>query len=229
MKNNIVDDTIVGRASTRAFLPTEVSDSTIQHILSVASKAPSGANMQPWNVYVVTGNKKLSISQELLTIVTDAELDQQHTFEYPVYPSSWTAEPYYSRRFEVGKMLYESLDINHHDKTARATQFWKNFEFFGAPVGIFFTVDEQLTKYSWCDYGMFIQNVMLSAQGHGLGTCAQGIFLKYHSVIKQHLNFSATEKLVCGMSLGYPDTTAPENKIITPRVTVDNFTKFLND
>jgi nitroreductase len=224
-----VDAAITSRRSVRAFLPTTVPRQTIEDILAVASRAPSGVNTQPWKVTVLTGAAKEALSQKILA-EHDARAAAGSTGadvgEYDYYPTEW-APPYIDRRRKVGWDLYGLLGIAKGDKARMHAQHGRNYRFFDAPVGMIFTIDRILRQGSWLDYGMFLQNVMTAARARGLDTCPQAAFIGFYSLIEEHLNLPRTEMVVCGMSLGYADESKPENRLVTEREPVAGFTRFV--
>ena len=221
-----VDAAITSRRSLRAFLPTPVPRQTIEDILAVASRAASGTNTQPWKVYVLTGEAKASLSRRVVDIYNDPAALATHREEYDYYPTEWVS-PYIDRRRKVGWDLYTLLDIAKTDKARMHAQHRRNYEFFGAPVGLMFTIDRVMRQGSWLDYGMFLQSVMVAARARGLDTCPQAAFLQFHRIILEHVGAPAGETLVCGMSLGHADPTAIENTLVTERASVAEFTRFL--
>jgi len=222
----VVDGVIRERRSIRAFLPTPVPRETILEILDVAARAPSGTNTQPWQAVVVTGSKKEALSKELVETALDPTLDSEHSQEYSYYPDKWIA-PYIDRRRKVGYDLYGLLGIAKGEREQMALQFARNYSFFGAPVGLFFTIDRVMGQGSWLDYGMFLQNVMIAAKARGLDTCPQAAFCKYHRIIARHLEIPSERMLLCGMALGYEDTSKIENTLCTDRDSAESFTRFL--
>jgi nitroreductase len=222
----IVDEVIRGRRSVRGFLSTPVPKETILEILDISARAPSGTNTQPWKVTVVTGRKKEALSRELIETALDPARDAEHTQEYSYYPAKWT-HPYIDRRRKVGYDLYGLLGIAKGDKDRMNRQFARNYAFFDAPVGLFFTIDRILGQGSWLDYGMFLQNVMIAARARGLDTCPQAAFTKYHRIVTRHLEIPVGEMLVCGMALGYEDVSGIANSLQTERESAANFTRFV--
>ena len=222
-----VDDAITTRRSLRAFLPTTVPRQTIEDILAVASRAPSGTNTQPWKVYVLTGQSRAELSRKILAAHDDPVERATHSEEYAYYPSEWIS-PFSERRRKVGWDLYSLLDIAKTDKARMHAQHGRNYEFFGAPVGLMFTMDRVMRQGSWLDYGMFVQNIMIAARARGLDTCPQAAFTQYHRIISEHIGAGANEQVVCGMSLGFADPDAIENTLITERDPVSAFTRFLD-
>jgi nitroreductase len=217
---------IATRRSVRAFLPTPVPRATVERILAVASRAPSGTNTQPWKVYVLTGEPLRSLSRRLVAAYDDPEESARHSEEYPYYPTEWVS-PYIDRRRKIGWDLYGLLGIGKTDKARMHAQHRRNYEFFGAPVGLMFTIDRILRQGSWLDYGMFIEGVMVAARAHGLDTCPQAAFTPFHRIVTDEIGAPANEQLVCGMSLGWADPGAIENTLVTEREPVAGFARFL--
>ena len=222
----LVDEVIRSRRSVRGFLPTPVSQETILEILDVATRAPSGTNTQPWKVTVVSGARKEALSRELIDTALDPARDTEHEQEYSYYPDKWV-HPYLDRRRKVGYDLYGLLGIAKGNRDRMQRQFARNYDFFGAPVGLFFTIDRIMGQGSWLDYGMFLQNVMLAARARGLDTCPQAAFTKYHRIVASHLEIPEEQMLLCGMALGYKDGDKIENSLQTSREPAISFTRFL--
>ncbi|MEE9313637.1 MAG: nitroreductase [Rhizobiaceae bacterium] len=225
INSNIVDEAITSRHSIRAFLPTEVSRETIEQVLQVAARAPSGTNMQPWKVYVTTGETRQKLSTAMLDAHNDPEFERESTYKY--YPDKFD-EPFLTRRRTVGWGLYSLLGIEKGDKEKMHAQHGRNYTFFDAPVGLMFTLNKSLEIGSWLDYGMFLQNIMIAARGHGLDTCPQAAFAPFHKVIRPVLGIPDDELVICGMALGYADTDAIENTLISERAPLDEFVRFLS-
>ncbi|MBC7954139.1 MAG: nitroreductase [Rhodospirillaceae bacterium] len=211
------------RRAVRAFLPDAVDRATVERILALAARAPSGTNLQPWKVWVVAGERLDKLSSRILA-AHEAD-DPAYQDEYPYYPDHWT-EPYVSRRRKLGKDLYALLGIGKGDAPAMKRQFGRNYTFFGAPVGLFVTIERSMNVGSWLDLGTFLQSILLAARGFGLHTCPQQAFAKYHQLIRHELNIPETEIIACGIALGFDDPDAPENKLITEREPVSAFATF---
>lgn len=221
-----VDEAITSRRSIRAFLPTGVPRETVEDILRVASRAPSGTNTQPWKVTVLTGQALQRLAARIRSAHDDPQARASHTEEYAYYPTEWRS-PYVDRRRKVGWDLYGLLGIGKADKQRMHDQHGRNYTFFDAPVGLIFTIDRVLQTGSWLDYGMFLQNVMVAARARGLDTCPQAAFTQYHRLIAEELQLPAQEMVVCGMSLGWADPQAVENTLVTEREPVAGFSRFL--
>lgn len=223
-----VDWALVTRRSVRAFLPTPVAREDIESILEVARFSATGVNIQPWHVHVVTGAKKSRLSAAINEINDDPARSSDLDEPYDYYPREWIA-PYVDRRRKVGWNLYGLLGIEKGDKERMHVQHGRNYRFFDAPVGLFFTVDRVMREGSLLDTGMFLQSVMLAARARGLDTCPQAAFNKFHRVIADELSIPDNQMLVCGMSLGYADHDCIENSLVTDRVPVSDFTTFYNE
>lgn len=223
-----VDTAITSRRSIRAFLPTPVPRRTVEEILAVAARAPSGTNTQPWHVHVLMGESRQRLSQRIRAAYDNPEARSQHTEEYAYYPTEWRA-PYIDRRRKVGWDLYGLLGIGKADKGRMHAQHGRNYDFFDAPVGLIFTIERVMQQGSWLDYGMFLQNVMVAARARGLDTCPQAAFTQFHRVIASELGLASNEMVVCGMSLGHADPAAVENSLVTEREPVSGFTRFHGD
>jgi nitroreductase len=220
---DIVLDAIASRRSVRAFLPDPVPRETVERILVASARAPSGTNMQPWRVRVVTGAAKERLSKAVYDAAMSAS--DEHKSEYRYYPAQFP-EPYQSRRRKVGWDLYGLLGIKRGENDKMQAQHARNYLFFDAPVGMIFTIDRVLEIGSWLDHGMFLENIMIAARGFGLHTCPQAAFAPYHAVIRAELGIPESEMVVCGMSLGYEDTTAVENTLRTEREPLSGFVEF---
>jgi nitroreductase len=217
-----VFEAMATRRSVRGFLPDPVPRETIGAILAVAARAPSGSNVQPWKVRVTTGEEKARLSAALRA-AHDAGAQVERDYHY--YPRRWR-EPYLSRRRKIGWDMYALAGVARGDHAAGHAQRARNFDFFGAPVGLFFTIDRDLEQGSWIDYGMFLQSIMLAARGHGLDTCPQAAFCDHHDVVRAHLGIPDDQALVCGMALGKADPEEPVNRLVTERAPLADFVTF---
>lgn len=221
-----VDAAITSRRSVRAFLPTPVPRSTIEDILRVASRAPSGTNTQPWRVHVLLGEARAALTRKILAAFDDPAQAAQHVEDYPYYPAEWFS-PYLERRRKLGWDMYALVGIVKGDKARMHEQHGRNYRFFDAPVGLIFTIDRRLAQGSWLDYGAFLQNVMVAARARGLDTCPQQAFSRFHRIIEEHLALPPEQQVVCGMSLGWADPDAPINRLVSEREGVDAFARFV--
>lgn len=220
MSQLTVTDAINTRKSVRAFQNKPVDQALLRDILTVAGKTASGSNLQPWKVHVLTGEVKTAltakVSERMMTTPAGEPAD------IPIYPEK-LAEPWRSRRFACGETMYETLGIGREDKLERLGQVVKNFEFFGAPVGLIFTMDRSLCETQILDIGLIAQNIQLLAKEHGLDTCAQASWTMWPQTIREVLGVPENEMVLLGMSLGYADEQAKVNETVQSRVALDDF------
>ena len=215
-------DAMTGRRSIRGFLNDPISQEQITAILEAARWAPSGVNMQPWRVAVVTGETKHQLADN---IIAAREAGEAENPDYHYYPDEWF-EPYKGRRKETGLALYGALGIGKEDKEKRIEAWYNNYRFFGAPVGLLVFLNHRLGQGSWIDIGMFIQNIMLAAYDQGLGTCPQASLAEYPDIVRDTLGIDKEWALACGIALGYPDPEAAVNGYRMDRQSVEAFTSW---
>jgi len=217
----MLDVVIRSRKSVRAFRPDPVPRHQLMEILETARAAPSNFNSQPWRMYFLTGEAKCALSDAILQAHTADTLPPFSPFPQPTPPDCAARLDDFARRY------YSTLGINRADVAARARQTGRNFVFFDAPVGLIFTIHAALTKHSWLDHGLFLQNLMLAAHVRGLATCPQVSFVRFQSIIAGQLGLGAEEVVTCGMSCGYADEQAPVNHLKMPRESAETFTHWL--
>jgi len=222
-----VEAAIVSRRSVRAYQDKTVPRELLDRLLNLAARAPSGTNTQPWKVSVLTGASKQALTDKILAAYNNPEVRAQHTEAYDYYPAQWVS-PYIDRRRKIGWDMYGLLGLTKDNKAGMHEQQAQNYRFFGAPVGLMFTIDRVMGKGSWIDYGLFLQTFMLAARAHGLDTCPQAAFNQYHRIILPLIHAGPEEELVCGMSLGYGDNTPPVSQLRTEREPASAFTRFLD-
>lgn len=208
-----VSEAVAARRSVRGFLETPVDPTLLTRLARAAARAPSGGNLQPWHVDIVTGDamvrlKAIMAEKQAAGIV--------ETAAYDIYPRELVG-PYKDRRFQVGMALYGALGIDRSDADARGREFRRNFQFFGAPAAIFCTVDRRMGPPQWSDLGMYLQSFMLLAVEAGLATCAQECWALYPETLGTFLGTPPERMMFCGMAVGYEDTSAPANGLCTIR------------
>ena len=223
-KSISVSDAMDSRMTCRAFLDTEIKKDIIFEILNKARRSPSGGNLQPWRVWVVSGDPLRKFKDDIKGKAS--ENPRGEGTEYKIYPPN-LKNPYEQRRRDVGESMYGVLDISREDKIGRIQQFMKNFEFFGAPVALFFAIDRNMQEGQWSDLGMFIQSIMLLARESGLHTAPQEAWAIWHKSVGEFLEIPDDLMLFCGMGLGYADPKNPINAFRSEREDVDKFTKFI--
>jgi nitroreductase len=220
-----VEEAIRGRRSIRAFLPKPVPRELIERIMTIAGRAPSGSNVQPWRVWVLEGAVRDEICRDLVSRYDRNEVSER---EYNYYPVKWR-EPYLARRRACGWGLYGTLGIGREDKTRMHEQHARNYAFFDAPVGLIFSIDRDLEQGSWLDYGMFLQSIMVAARAFGLETCPQAAWLIFHETLQRRLGIPETQMIVCGMALGYADPDDKVNGFTPDRMPVGDYVTWVEE
>jgi nitroreductase len=218
------DEALLTRRSVRAFLPDPVPRATVEELLALASRSPSGSNIQPWKVRVLAGDVRARLSH---AIIEAAKRDgfEKYKREWNYYPVNWR-EPFLGRRRKIGWDMYGLLGVKKGDFEGTERHRMRNYEFFGAPVGMIFTLDEDLEIGSWLDLGIYIGSLTVAARGRGLHTCPQAAFADFHAVIRRELGIPEKEIIICGLALGHADPDAPENRLVTERAPVGHFATF---
>ena len=216
-----VIEALKSRKSVRAYLDKKVPKGLIEQILESAKCAPSGVNMQPFDVAVVQGEMKKTIEKEMLNAF---DTNQKESMDYQYYPLEWI-EPYKNRRKETGLLMYKTLGITREDKYKQIEQWKANYKAFEAPVVVYFFLDPSLKEGSFLDYGMFLQSFMLCATSLGLATCPMASLAEFPSIVKKHLQ-KEDKKLLCAIALGYEDKEAVINSYRTSRINLEDFTTF---
>ena len=217
-----VSEAINSRKSIRDFLHTPVDNGLLKSLLQKASRAPSGGNIQPWKIFVLNNQ----IMKDFLVFEENWTGDQIQ--EYEIYPPK-LKEPYRTNRYELGEQMYGLLNIPKEDKTARLQQVMKNFNFFGAPAGLFCFVDRQMGPPQWSDLGMFLQSFMLLAKEAGLDTCAQESWSIRSSSVSSFVDAGEELMLFCGMAIGYKNPDAVINNLYSERQPLEEWAHFLTD
>jgi len=216
-------DVVASRRSTRAFTQDPISSAQIRELLEEASWCPSGGNVQPWKVIAVSGKARNAVADLASSLIKQGAPSEEGA--HPVYPKNlW--EPYRTYRYENGEEMYAALGISREDKTARLEWLAQNFDFFGAPAGLFFILDCRMGSGQWAHLGMFIQTLMLLAHDRGLATCPQEAWARFRDSLATHFDLGEDEIIYCGMALGYADTIAPVNTWIPSRAPVESFARF---
>jgi nitroreductase len=218
-----VTDAILSRRSVRAFLDKPVPRKLLETMLETASRAPTGGNLQPWHVYVAGGEVRDTLVRRVAEQLPLNPLGKHA--EYHVYPPK-LQDPYRKRRFKLGEDMYAAIGVGREDREGRLRQYARNWEFFGAPIGLFFTLDRDMQQGQWADVGMFMQSFMLLAREAGLDTCAQESWASWHELVREELGIPDEQILFCGMALGYADLEHPINNFTADREPLDGFATF---
>jgi len=220
-----VFDAVTRRQSVRAFTDEAVDREVLERVLAAATRAPSGGNLQPWHVAVLTGSARDGLVELVRRRLHEGEAPP--TPEYPVYPRGLRS-PYRERRFANGEQLYAVLDIPRKDRAARLGQFARNWEFFGAPVGLLLFVDRDMGAAQWSDLGAFLQSTMLLLQEEGLSSCAQEAWAVHHDLARRIVTVPERLMLFCGMAVGHADRAAPVNTWRSDRAPLSDVVTFLD-
>jgi nitroreductase len=211
------------RRSIRAFLDKPVPPETLREVLEIAARAPSGGNLQPWRLYVLAGEALAEFRARTRTRM--AANPSQDPLEYHVYPENlW--EPHRTQRFRVGEQMYALLGISREHRAERLRWFGNNYDFFGAPVGLFCYLDKRMGPPQWSDVGMYLQTVMLLLREHGLDSCPQECWSIYNALVRETTGAPPELMLFCGMAIGYADPDAPVNRLESERAPLDEFATF---
>lgn len=218
-----VSECVRERRSVRAFLPEPIDRATVEEMLALAARAPSGGNLQPWHVDVLSGEPLFALKAAAKASL--AAEPEGEGLEFTIYPSP-LPEPYRGRRFDSGEALYSTLGIGREDRAARLGQFARNYDFFGAPIALFFSIDRAFDRPQWAHLGMFMQSFMLLAEERGLATCPQEAWAAVHRTVARHLALPADRIFYCAMALGTADPDAPVNRLATERAPLDAFATF---
>jgi nitroreductase len=220
-----VAEAVSTRITCRAFLDTPVPEAIVRTILTGAVRTPSGGNLQPWHLWVLAGAELARLKALVRERMVGGQIADGPT-EYHIYPPVMK-EPYITRKFLNGEAVYAALGISREDTEQRRLQVARNFEFFDAPVGIFFAIDRSMQPGQWADLGMFMQSVMLLARAHGLHTAALESWALRYKTVGEFLHLPPELMLFCGMALGYMDTNHPINRARVPRAPVSEFATFI--
>lgn len=218
-------EAVDSRLSCRWFLDKPVDPAIVRDLIARAARAASGGNLQPWNVYALTGEPLAELKQKVAAFI--AGRDARHVdAEYPIYPKEmW--EPYRGRRDYHGVQLYGALNIDRGDAAARLVQYERNLMFFNAPTALFIGIERNLGPGQWADLGGYIHALMFLARGHGLDTCAQESWARMHAVVKPFVGMPAEQILFCAVSIGYGDRAHAANNFRAPRAELSEFCKFI--
>lgn len=218
-----VAEVLKKRISTRAFLDKQAPLERVREILNLARWAPSGGNLQPWRIVAVAGAERQAVSDLAKRALLANPAGEAE--EHPVYPAA-LGEVHRARRRKVAADMYALAGIAWDDKPARLAWVARNFEFFGAPVGLFIITGREMGRSQWAHLGMLMQSIALAAEELGLASCMQECWASVRKSLHAHFALEEDEILYCGMALGYADPDAPVNRLRTERASVDEIATF---
>src|SRR5262245_57808803 len=199
-----VYEAVTSRRAVRGFTDRPVSVEVLERVLSAAAWAPSGSNLQPWNIFVVTGAPLAQLKK--LAVERVAAGDAWDDREFQMYPPALKS-PYGERRSTFGKERYSALGVAREDWEARSRAAIANWDCFGAPAALFCYIDRDLGLPQWADLGMYLQTVMLLLRCEGLDSCPQMAWSQVRETVAQIVSPPDELILFCGMSIGYEDPT----------------------
>ena len=208
------------RRSLRAFLPDPVPQAVMDEIFGQALRAPSNCNTQPWFVHVASGEALEAMRRDMPERFMAGDISMDFPYD-GVYEGV-----YKDRQYGAAQALYDAVDIPREDKARRHEQFMRNFTFFDAPHVAFLFLPEPFGLREACDLGMFAQTIMLGMVAHGLGSCPQTALSFQANYIRETLGIDASNKLLFGLSFGYPDPEAPVNSCVTDRAPLESVVTF---
>lgn len=197
---------VASRQSIRGFLDRSVPPEVLRRVLTAALQAPSGGNLQPWQAYLLSGERLADLKARVR--VRLAAGDSGDPPPVLPYPSSLD-DPYAGRLADMGARRYGAIGVDRQDAAARARIRAGNWECWGAPTGLFCFVDRRMLHPQWLDVGMFLQSVMLLFRAEGVDTCPQIVWGDFHRSVAAVLEPPANLVLACGMSIGYVDPETP--------------------
>jgi nitroreductase len=214
-----VTQAVAARRSVRGFHDRPVPPELLREIVVKAARAPSGGNLQPWHIDVVTGD---SLARIVAAVGDKLARSEAETPAYAIYPPELDM-PYRGRRFGIGEAMYREIGIPREDRAARRLWFARNFRFFDAPAALFCTVERRMGPPQWSDLGMYLQTVMLLAVEAGLATCPQECWAMYPETVMRELGTPPERMLFCGMAIGYEDAEEAANRLRSERAPEDEW------
>ena len=222
--SNVFSQLVTARQSVRAYLPTPVPDSLLHAVITSARQAPSGSNLQPGTFLKVHGTAREQLTSQLIAAWRSG---QQEPPDYTYLPQPM---PMTLRRRQVAsaQALYGALGIAREDRAGRDGQFERNYRFFDAPVALVVTIGRDFGSGGYLDLGMALYGLMLSAQSHGLATCAIGALASYPNLVRRSLQLTDDSAIVCGLALGYADEAAPVNRTSTTRCKLHDYFRVIS-
>ncbi len=199
-------EAIYQRRSVRGYLDKEIPAATLQRIFEIAQQAPSNCNVQPWKVYVATGELRQRLSAQMVENIKNG-VEAEPDYEYR---GDFTGD-YRRRQVDCAMALYGEMGIERSDKEGRMRALLRNYEFFDAPYMAFLGMESHFGTTVALDVGMYAQNVMLTLVAHGLHSCAMGSMRSYPHLVREAFGLPDTTHILFGLAFGYEDPSVPAN------------------
>ena len=215
-----LDETIRQRRSVRGFLPKPVPRETIEELLRLAQHAPSNCNVQPWRVYIASGEVQMKLRAALVSAVVSGE-SSEGMAQVDEFRGG-----YREKQVACAVELYGKMGVERGDKQGRLTAMLRNFEFFDAPHVAYICMAKDFGIGVALDVGMYVQTLMLAMQSRGIGSCAQAALRAYPELVAEHLGIPDDEQILCGLSFGYEDESVAANRTRQPRDPIANNVAF---
>ena len=218
-----VYEAVRSRRSVRGFLGRPVPAGVLRRVLSAALRAPSGGNLQPWRLYLLSGSRL----EDLKSRVRRRTAAGDSGDPLPVLPYPADLPAIYAQRLaDAGERRYGAAGVARGDKEGRARIRAGNWECFGAPAALFCYLDEQMLPPQWMDAGILLESVMLLLRAEGLDSCPQIAWAEYHRTVAEVIKPPEGHVLACGMSIGYADPDEPQPPM--PREPLSEVLTFLD-
>jgi nitroreductase len=212
------EEVVKERRSTRLFLRDKpVPRELLDEALSLAMRAPSNSNVQPWRLFVASGPRRDRLVEALL---------EEASVGLPI--TTGLPEAFIPLRQELGALVYGSMGIARHDADGRRLAQLRNWEFFRAPVGAVVCMHRDLGLVDSLGVGMFLQTLVLALTDRGLGTCVQVSIAAYPEILRAQLGIPDDLTVLCGLAIGYPDHAFAGNSLVVPRNPVETNVVFLD-
>lgn len=217
-----ISEILMSRSSCRGFKNDTVSDELLKEIFSMAQQVPSNCNVQPWKVFVVSGDKKEQLKKELVETVIEKQIPNPD-FDWNTRYEGVHRE----RQFGSAAVLYSSMDISRDDTLKRHKALLRNWDFFDAPHVAIFTMDKYLGITGAVDIGIYAQTLSLLLEEQSISSCMQGALGQFPGPIHKMLNMSENSGVLFGMSFGYCDETVSANSARTERAKLGDAVSFV--
>jgi nitroreductase len=212
---------LTNRRSIRAFIPKEVGRRVLQKIIEAANRSPSYMNTQPWEVFVVSGEKKEVLAKRLYKEAVSGTAPNP---DLP-FPAEWP-EAIGRRSMEHRLRRFKALGVDPNDQEKMRQGYLRNFQFYGAPCILFIGLEKSLTPWSIFDLGLFTGSLLLAAHAEGLGAVPQALSMSYPDLVRKELGIPSNMRLLLSVAMGYPDPEALVNQYESTRKGPDEYVRW---